>query len=53
MEKRLNGFDKILKKIRLSIESLIKEKFTGEVVFRLKFNQGGIRDSKITLDKSL
>jgi len=43
----------ILKNIRNYIEQLAKEKFTGEVVFRLRFNQGGIRDSKVTLEKPL
>ncbi len=43
----------ILKTIKDYIEQLAKKKFTGEVVFSLRFNQGGIRDSKVTLEKSL
>jgi len=43
----------ILKTIKDYIEQLAKEEFTGEVVFSLRFNQGGIRDSKVTLEKSL
>ena len=39
--------------IKTYIESLVSEKFTGEVRFKLRFNQGGIRDSRVTLDKSL
>jgi hypothetical protein len=43
----------ILKQIKDYIEQLVKEKFTGEVVFTLRFNQGGIRDSKVTVEKPL
>ena len=35
------------------IEKLSKQRFTGEVTFTLLFNQGGIRDSRVTVDKSL
>jgi len=43
----------ILKNIKKYLDQLVREKFTGEVVFKLRFNQGGVRDSKITLEKSL
>jgi hypothetical protein len=42
----------ILEKIKKCIEQLRQEKFTGEVVLRLRFNQGGIRDSRISKEES-
>ena len=48
-----NGEVRVLKEIETTISSLSSEKFTGEVVFRIHFNQGGIRNSKVTIEKPL
>ena len=35
------------------LKELARKKFTGEVIFRLRFNQGGIRESRVRLEKAL
>jgi hypothetical protein len=35
------------------IDKLAKQGFTGEVTFKLRYNQGGIRESRVALDRSL
>jgi len=40
-------------KIAQGLQKLAKEKFTGQVTIKLVMNQGGIRDSRITLEKIL
>lgn len=44
---------RIIKAMRLYIEKLVTENFTGVVVFRMIFNQGGVRETKITIEKNL
>ncbi len=39
-------------KIARSLQKLAEEKFTGQVTIKLAMNQGGIRDSRIILEKS-
>ena len=39
-------------KIARDLQKLAKEKFTGRVTIKLVMNQGGIRDSRIILEKS-
>ncbi|MEE8431058.1 MAG: hypothetical protein V3S16_07415 [Candidatus Desulfatibia sp.] len=39
-------------KIIRSLQKLAKDKFTGQVIIKLVMNQGGIRDSRIILEKS-
>ncbi|MBC8434016.1 MAG: hypothetical protein H8D96_19065 [Desulfobacterales bacterium] len=41
------------KKIARDLKQLAKESFTGQVTIKLVLNQGGIRDSRITLEKKL
>ena len=40
-------------KIASGLKQLAKESFTGQVTIKLVLNQGGIRDSKIVLEKRL
>jgi len=40
-------------KIARDLKQLAKESFTGQVTIKLVLNQGGIRDSRITLEKIL
>ena len=47
------GVSKVEKEIGEYLSGLANEKFTGEVLFRFRFNQGGIRDSRVVLEKSL
>ncbi len=38
--------NKILEKIKFKLEQIAKERYTGQIVIRLFFNQGGIRNFK-------
>jgi len=40
-------------KIFRDLNRLAKEKFTGQVTIKIVLNQGGVRDSKIIMEKSL
>jgi hypothetical protein len=42
-----------IEKIKVELEKLSLEKFTGEVVWRLSFNQGGVRDTKVSVEKNI
>jgi hypothetical protein len=44
---------KILEQIKFKLEQIEKEKFTGQIVVRLFFNQGGIRDCKVAREEDL
>lgn len=43
----------IIKAIGEHIKKYVDEKFTGTVVFRLRFIQGGVREAKLTIEKNL
>jgi hypothetical protein len=45
--------NKILEKIKFELERIAREKFTGPIVVRLFFNQGGIRDCKLIREEDL
>jgi len=44
---------KILEKIKNKLEQVSKERFTGQIVVRFFFNQGGIRNFKIAREEDL
>ncbi len=39
--------------IQQTLDKPAREDFTGEVVFRLSFNQGGVRNTKMRLERAL
>ena len=47
------GIKKIIEKILTELDKLSREKFTGEFILRLYFNQGGVRDSKVSVERKL
>lgn len=53
MQKAPPRVSRVTTEITNYIDKLAKQGFTGEVTFKLRYNQGGIRESRVALDKSL
>lgn len=45
--------NKIFEQIKIKLERFAQKRFTGQIVIRLFFNQGGIRGFKIAREEDL
>ena len=45
--------EKLMQSIFTSIAALLADKWTGDIVIRIKVNNGGIRDARFGIDKGI